>query len=423
MSNKLEEIAQQLITPTVTRKGAKPVPKVQLIYAFNGTGKTRLSAELKKLIDTDDGDSTGFSNKKFLYYNSFTEDLFYWHYQSGVEASPKLQAHENGFTSWIFSKQDLENRIDEIFKRVTGTRVDFYLDAKSNSIAFKMPEKTQILDSNSEPLLDDDGNPMAEDVFSNIKISKGEESNFKWSVFYVLLEQIITTLNDPENEDPEFLFDNLEYVFIDDPVSSLDENHLIELAVGLAKLVKSSPFQDGQGVRFIITTHNPLFYNVLHNEFNNNLYKDLPDKKRKCLYKRDQSKKYKLEKKADGKFKLLDSNDHPFSYHLFLLDELRNIGDAEKVERYHFNFLRNIIEKTATFLGYKQWNELLKKLPNDDQDVMERMLNLYSHSAHAGEEVADIKSNDKENLIKLIKDFTQTYSFSEIKENENGGTD
>ena len=108
MSNKLEEIAQQLITPTVTRKGAKPVPKVQLIYAFNGTGKTRLSAELKKLIDTDDGDSTGFSNKKFLYYNSFTEDLFYWHYQSGVEASPKLQAHENGFTSWIFRKQEVE---------------------------------------------------------------------------------------------------------------------------------------------------------------------------------------------------------------------------------------------------------------------------------------------------------------------------
>jgi wobble nucleotide-excising tRNase len=32
----------------------------------------------------------------------------------------------------------------------------------------------------------------------------------------------------------------LEYVFIDDPVSSLDENHLIELAVNLAGLIKSS---------------------------------------------------------------------------------------------------------------------------------------------------------------------------------------
>ncbi|HAC26522.1 MAG TPA: anticodon nuclease, partial [Marinobacter hydrocarbonoclasticus] len=57
-------------------------------------------------------------------------------------------------------------------------------------------------------------------------------------------------------------FDQLEYVFIDDPVSSLDENHLIELAVNLAGLIKSSQ----SGLKFIITTHSPLFYNVLHNE-------------------------------------------------------------------------------------------------------------------------------------------------------------
>ena len=33
----------------------KPVPKVQLIYAFNGTGKTRLSREFKKLIVDSEG--------------------------------------------------------------------------------------------------------------------------------------------------------------------------------------------------------------------------------------------------------------------------------------------------------------------------------------------------------------------------------
>ena len=58
-------------------------------------------------------------------------------------------------------------------------------------------------------------------------------------------------------------FDQLEYVFIDDPVSSLDENHLIELAVDLAQLIKSSQSE----IKFIITTHSPLFYNVLYNEF------------------------------------------------------------------------------------------------------------------------------------------------------------
>ena len=98
----------------------------------------------------------------------------------------------------------------------------------------------------------------------NIKISKGEESNFIWSVFYSLLEQVIGVLNVAEaSERDTDQFDRLEYVFIDDPVSSLDENHLIELAVDLAQLIKFSQSE----VKFIITTHNPLFYNVLHNEF------------------------------------------------------------------------------------------------------------------------------------------------------------
>lgn len=423
MSKTLEQIAQQLSTPTTNKKGeTKPVPKVQLIYAFNGTGKTRLSLELKNLIDPSYDNPTEFSQKKFLYYNSFTEDLFYWPYESGIETPPILQAQQNGFSNWIFSKQDLQNRIDKIFKKVTGTRVDFYLNAKENSIAFRMPEKSQLLDTNGEPILGENGEPMAEDTFLNIKISKGEESNFKWSIFYVLLEQIIATLNDPNNEDPEFLFDKLDYVFIDDPVSSLDENHLIELAVDLSTLIKKSAYADGKGLKFVITTHNPLFYNVLWNEFNNDLYKDLPDGKRQCLYKRDQSKKYRLDKKADGTFELIDSNDHPFSYHLFLLSELSGAIKSNQIEKYHFNFLRNILEKTATFLGCKHWAELLPKTADNQPDPFaNRILNLSSHSAHAGEEIADIKETDKEKLIELITFLTDTYHFKEDNK-QNAGT-
>ena len=53
MSKTLAEIAQQL-------KDANK--KVQLVYAFNGTGKTRLSRKFKELIapkeDEDDSPST-----------------------------------------------------------------------------------------------------------------------------------------------------------------------------------------------------------------------------------------------------------------------------------------------------------------------------------------------------------------------------
>lgn len=93
MSQTLEQIARQLSSPQVTRKittketkqiapkeveEAKPVPKVQLIYAFNGNGKTRLSSTLKELVDPKGDDRPDDHLPKILYYNAFTEDLFYW---------------------------------------------------------------------------------------------------------------------------------------------------------------------------------------------------------------------------------------------------------------------------------------------------------------------------------------------------------
>ena len=51
-----------------------------LLYAYNGTGKTRLSRAFKELISPklDGLDSSELATKKILYYSSFTEDLFYW---------------------------------------------------------------------------------------------------------------------------------------------------------------------------------------------------------------------------------------------------------------------------------------------------------------------------------------------------------
>lgn len=51
--------------------------KYILLFAYNGTGKTRLSAEFKKIgqrLIEDTEEKTADT----LYYNAFTEDLFYW---------------------------------------------------------------------------------------------------------------------------------------------------------------------------------------------------------------------------------------------------------------------------------------------------------------------------------------------------------
>ena len=91
MGQSLIEIAQTLRD---TNK------KVQLIYAFNGVGKTRLSREFKKLIDQKD-DTDGADQEelgpKILYYNAYTEDLFYWDNDLDGDTERKLQIQPNEF--------------------------------------------------------------------------------------------------------------------------------------------------------------------------------------------------------------------------------------------------------------------------------------------------------------------------------------
>ena len=66
----------------------------------------------------------------------------------------------------------------------------------------------------------------------------------------------------------------------------------------------------------------------------------------------------------------------------------------------------------ATFLGHKKWPDLLAKTENGQPDpFVNRILNLSSHSAHAGEEIADVEDKDKDKLDDLVKYLIETYGF------------
>lgn len=107
-----------------------------------------------------------------------------------------------------------------------------------------------------------------------------------------MLKQAIDILNvaDPIERETN-IFDKLEYVFIDDPVTSLDENHLIELAVDLAETIRNSESH----LKFIITTHNIVFYNVLCNELKAAIY----------LLSKNEDGTYDLEEKKEIQIKAL----------------------------------------------------------------------------------------------------------------------
>ncbi|WP_457998651.1 AAA family ATPase [Klebsiella michiganensis] len=395
MRKTLAEIAQQI-------QGSNK--KVQLIYAFNGTGKTRLSREFKQLVaprnDEDEVEQSELSRNKFLYYNAFTEDLFFWDNDLAQDSEPRLRIQPNSFTDWVLKDQGQDRNIITNFQRYANEKLtprfneEYKVKGKDDKeITVKaFSEVTFSLERGDD------------EHSGNLKISKGEESNFIWSIFYTLIEQVIDILNVAEPSERETnAFDQLEYIFIDDPVSSLDENHLIELAVDLAQLIKSN----NSDVKFIITTHNPLFYNVLHNELNSD----------DGGYKKKWLDKYRMTRLDDGTYQLVQqSNDSPFSYHLYLKSELEKAIESGQLSKYHFNFLRNILEKTSTFLGYKKWGDLLPKTDDGKTNPYEaRIINISSHSKHAGEEVADLTEDDKRVLRYLVNEINTMYRFQQIE--------
>lgn len=358
MRGSLTEIAQQL------KDSSK---KVQLIYAFNGTGKTRLSHKFKQLIASQTEDDDELSSTKIMYYNAFTEDLFYW---DNDFVEPKLKIQPNSFTEWILQEQGQDQNIIDNFQHYTDKTLTPHFNEDFSNVTFSFVR----------------GDNESSD---NLKISKGEESNFIWSVFYTLLEQAVSVLNVSEQSERETdQFDRLEYVFIDDPVSSLDENHLIELAVNLATLIKSSQ----SDVKFIISTHNPLFYNVLYNELSS----------KAC---------YMLNRYEDGTFELNEKkgdSNKSFSYHLYLKQTIEQAIERNEIEKYHFTLLRNLYEKTSNFLGYPKWSELL---PDEKQTYLNRIIQFTSHSTLSNEVVAEPTEPEKQIVKFLFNNLIDNYNF------------
>jgi len=164
---------------------------VYLIYAFNATGKTRLSVAYKNVTkEPDTGRHVG------VYYNAFSEDLFIWdndEENDGVNIKLKiLPSSLNQFHSFLYENTD------NITDKLNLYSPDFLFKLAP----YENPEKG--IEFISFFHNSDDNNP--------IKISRGEERIFVWCFFLALLE-----VDGWANEQNA-------HIFIDDPVSSVPSN-------------------------------------------------------------------------------------------------------------------------------------------------------------------------------------------------------
>jgi len=157
--------------------------KVQLIYAFNGMGKTRLSREFKNLVapkqsSCENGLSEEATRTKILYYNAFTEDLFYWDNDLAADLEPRLKIHANAFTDWVLRVQGQDQNVIANFQRYADNKLTPQFNPSFDEVTFSFQRGT-------------------DDRTENVKISRGEETNFIWSIFFTILEQVIAILNVP----------------------------------------------------------------------------------------------------------------------------------------------------------------------------------------------------------------------------------
>ena len=403
--NTLEEIADELISSN---------KKLHLIYAFNATGKTRLSTILKDKLNISENDEES-EIKKILYFNSFTEDLFTWENDLENDENRYLKYDKRTYFGNFLENQQQFNQVIVTFQKFVGDLiVPIFEDIEE-----------QAVDDFGIPIIDKIGDqriPRLESNFKSIrftvddetiKISRGEERIFVWSIFVTLLDLIIEELGDSEFDSD---FQNFEYIYIDDPISSLDDNNIIDSAIFLKDVIAKSENTD---LKFILSTHQPLFYNVLYNEIR--FEKRI---KKTCFYvlKKD------IENNNEVKYILTDvEKDSPFGYHLKVREELRRAIDSGRVEKFHYALLRNLLEKTATFLGYSRWQEVLlglevagDEITTENIELYAQRIDLFTHNRQSDLEFRELQEREKNTLIELFNSFEKKYKFNPKEENENG---
>jgi len=332
--------------------------KYVLLFAFNGTGKTRLSMAFKELGKQVYREE---ETRDTLYFNAFTEDLFYWDNDLENDAKRVLRLNRDSHFFDGLQELEMENRIGPLLARYAD--FDFLIDYETWEITFFRDK-------------DDEGAPIP------IKVSRGEENIFVWCFFLAVAQLAV----DQEEGSP---YAWVKYLYIDDPISSLDDNNAIAVASHLAQLLKNA---NGQ-IKTVISTHHHLFFNVMGNELGN-------------------AAKGFLSKEADH-FRLADTGETPRYHHVALLKHLHEVSESGEVYTYHFNILRNILEKTATFHGFRNFSACLKQDSNDPDGILHaRLVNVLSHGNYSLYDPQEMLPENKEYFRKILRDFMNNYRFN-----------
>jgi hypothetical protein len=108
-------------------------------------------------------------------------------------------------------------------------------------------------------------------------------------------------------------------------------------------------------------------------------------------------------------YKLQDTGDTPFFNHVAMVSELKRASESGHVYTYHFNILRNVLERTASFFGYKDFAHFIEI---EDKDLFSRAMDLMSHGKYSVFEPREMLPDNKALFDRILSGFLRRYEFN-----------
>ncbi|WP_221091276.1 ATP-binding protein [Deinococcus aquaedulcis] len=360
-----------------------------LLYAYNGVGKTRLSREFKSRGSILDDNGNEIDDT--LYFNSYTEDLFQWDNENLLLRIN----HNSSFFAILESHDDIGIRIRDFFKNYAKV----YFEFKAYDV--EKPEESWTVEFFDTPDSDEG---------TRIKISRGEERIFIWCFFLAIMQYVLDEDQDVGNSeysDEEYRkYGWVKYIYIDDPISSLDDNNAILVATDLADIIKDHYIKmrnkddekkNNSRIKIVFSTHHGLFYNVLLNELEG--------------FKWNTTESYVIKRDdISNIYSLIPPKSVPFFYHLSIMNDLEAAYLSGNINYYHFSMLRVVLEKISAFFGY---NAVSDCIPNEEKrSIYNRVVNLRSHGKHSLYEITNVSDEEKDIFKSIFEDIKNKYNFS-----------
>jgi len=348
--------------------GAKE--RVTLIYAFNATGKTRLSVAYKNETKANnDGAHAG------VYYNAYSEDLFVWDNDSeNGEVNIQLDIRNSSLNRLHSSLTE-----DDIRDKLNRFRPNYRFDFIPHANPEDGIKSVMFFQEVADPT---DANKISKVPF---KISRGEERIFVWCFFLALFE--VEGWADKQSS----------HFFIDDPVSSLDDHNIFITASTIYDLIE----EHHEKRKFVITTHHIGFFSILSD----------------MLTKGEKASKFKKLTRVctlslrNGEISLENCQKDVFLYHLRLLQVLDQAHAAGELKAYHFALLRQILENVASFLGVGQFGYVLKQIGIVDADEVATIVNTLSHKKVYYFESDELNADSLKTFEKIFTGLKEKYQF------------